>query len=89
MPIGPAVNVGIRRGQVLDLPWRHVDLDAARLVLDQPILSVEYGAHIADVETRTATARSTSILAPWPCGCSGIQLSRGRSVGLDSTAHLG
>jgi integrase len=35
VPIYVAANTGMRRGEVLGLPWRHVDLDAARLVVDQ------------------------------------------------------
>ena len=38
-PIFLAANTGMRRGEVLGLTWRNVDLDAARLVVDQQILS--------------------------------------------------
>ena len=44
VPIFLAANTGMRRGEVLGLTWRNVDLDAARLVVSQQILSVEYEA---------------------------------------------
>lgn len=61
-PIFLAANTGMRRGEVLGLTWRNVDLDAARLVVDQQILSVEYEARVADV--KTTNSRRTIDLDP-------------------------
>jgi integrase len=52
----------MRRGEVLGLTWRNVDLDAGRLVVNQQILSVEYKATVADV--KTAHSRRTIDLDP-------------------------
>ena len=41
VPIFIAANTGMRRGEVLGLTWRNLDLDAARLVVSQQILSVQ------------------------------------------------
>jgi len=57
-----AANTGRRRGEVLGVPWRNVDLDAARLVVDQQILSVEYGTSVADV--KSTNSRRTIDLDP-------------------------
>ena len=70
-PIFLAANTGMRRGEVLGLPWRNVDLDAGRLVVDQQILSVEYGAQVADVKTTNSRrtinldARTVAVLKAW------------------------
>ena len=61
VPIFLAANTGMRRGEVLGLTWRNVDLDGARLV-SQQILSVEYAATVADV--KTAHSRRTIDLDP-------------------------
>lgn len=71
VPILLAANTGMRRGEVLGLTWRNVDLDAARLTVSQQILSVEYSAKVADV--KTAHSRrvvdldpfSVSVLRTW------------------------
>jgi integrase len=71
VPIYLAANTGMRRGEVLGLPWRNVDLDAARLVVDQQILSVEYGTHVADVKTTNSRRtidldpRTVAVLRTW------------------------
>ncbi len=70
-PIFLAANTGMRRGEVLGLTWRNVDLDAARLVVDQQILSVEYGARFADVKTTNSRRtidldpRTVAVLRAW------------------------
>jgi len=70
-PIFLAANTGMRRGEVLGLPWRNVDLDAGRLVVDQQILSVEYGAQVADVKTTNSRrtinldGRTVAVLKTW------------------------
>ena len=61
-PIFLAANTGMRRGEVLGLTWRNVDLDNARLTVNQQILSVEYEAKVADV--KTAHSRRTIDLDP-------------------------
>jgi integrase len=71
VPIFIAANTGMRRGEVLGLTWRNVDLDAARLVVSQQILSVEYEASVADVKTshsrRTIDLdpRTVAVLKAW------------------------
>jgi integrase len=62
VPIFLAANTGMRRGEVLGPTWRNVDLDNARLVVSQQILSVEYEATVADV--KTANSRRTIDLDP-------------------------
>jgi integrase len=57
-----AANTGMRRGEVLGLTWRNVDLDTARLTVSQQILSVEYEAKVADV--KTSHSRRTIDLDP-------------------------
>jgi integrase len=51
LPILLAAITGMRRGEVLGLTWRNVDLDADRLTVSRQILSVEYEAKVADVKT--------------------------------------
>ncbi len=62
VPIYLAANTGMRRGEVLGLTWRNVDLDNARLVVEQQVQSVEYEASVADV--KTAGSRRTIDLDP-------------------------
>jgi integrase len=52
----------MRRGEVLGLTWRNVDLDKARLVVEQQVQSVEYEASGTDV--KTAGSRRTIDLDP-------------------------
>jgi len=52
----------MRRGEVLGLPWRNVDVEAARLVVSQALLSVDYEAAVSDV--KTANSRRTIDLDP-------------------------
>ena len=64
-------NTGMRRGEVLGLTWRNVDLDTARLVVSQSVLSVDYEASVADVKTATSRrtidldARTVATLRAW------------------------
>lgn len=55
-----AAHTGMRRGEVLGLTWRDLDLDANRLSVRQAVITVEYQMTIADV--KTGTARRTSDL---------------------------
>jgi integrase len=70
-PIFLAANTGMRRGEVLGLTWRNVDLDAARLTVAQQILSVGYEAGVADVKTANSRrtidldARTVAVLRTW------------------------
>ena len=71
VPIFIAANTGMRRGEVLGLTWRNLDLDAARLVVSQQILSVEYAASVADVKTSNSRRtidldpRTVAVLKAW------------------------
>lgn len=66
-----AANTGMRRGEVLGLRWEHVNLDAARLVVTQAVLSVEYETSVADVKTANSRraidldARTVTVLRAW------------------------
>ncbi len=62
VPIFLAANTGMRRGEVLGLTRRNVDLDTGRLTVSQQILSVEYEAKVADV--KTSHSRPTIDLDP-------------------------
>lgn len=57
-----AANTGMRRGEVLGLRWRDVDLDARRLSVHQAVISVAYALQVADV--KTGTSRRTIDLDP-------------------------
>ena len=61
-PIYLAANTGMRRGELLGLTWRNVDLDKARLVVDQQLLSVGYDAEVG--APKTSTSRRTIDLDP-------------------------
>jgi integrase len=49
-----AANTGMRRGEVLGLRWKDVDLDRARLSVNQAAVSVAYEVEVGDVKTDTA-----------------------------------
>jgi integrase len=51
---------GMRRGEVLGLRWRDVDMDAARLVVEQTLVSPRYVCPSLNRRRRRAGARSTS-----------------------------
>jgi len=57
-----AANTGMRRGEILGLRWKDVDLDARRLSVHQAVISVAYALQIADV--KTGTSRRTIDLDP-------------------------
>jgi integrase len=46
-----ASYTGMRRGEVLGLRWKDLDLDANRLSVRQALVSVAYELHISDVKT--------------------------------------
>jgi len=66
-----AANTGMRRGEVLGLRWRDVDLDAGRLSVHQAVISVAYDIHISDVKTGSSRRtidhdrRTISVLRSW------------------------
>lgn len=57
-----AANTGMRRGELLGLTWRNVDLDDGRLVVDQQLLSVGCDAEVG--APKTSTSRRTIDLDP-------------------------
>lgn len=48
-----AAYTGMRRGEVLGLRWRDLDLDAGRLSVRQALVEVAYEVHLSDVKTDT------------------------------------
>ncbi len=66
-----AANTGMRRGEILGLRWRDVDLDARRLSIHQAVISVAYALQIADVKTGTSRRtidldpRTSAVLRSW------------------------
>lgn len=66
-----AANTGMRRGEILGLRWDHVDLDAARLVVTQAVLSIDYETSVSDVKTSNSRrtidldARTVAVLRAW------------------------
>lgn len=64
-------NTGMRRGEVLGLTWRNIDLETARISVTQAVLAPEYQVTVSDVKTpysrrtidldpRTVAVRSSS-----------------------------
>jgi integrase len=49
-----AAYTGMRRGEVLGLRWRDVDLDGGRVSVRQALVSVAYEVSISDVKTGTS-----------------------------------
>jgi integrase len=49
-----AAHTGMRRGEVLGLRWRDLDLDAGRVSVRQALVSVAYDVTISDVKTGTS-----------------------------------
>ena len=43
---------GMRRGEVLGLSWRSVDLDAAKLTVEQSLLTVDYRIELQTPKTK-------------------------------------
>jgi integrase len=52
-----AATTGMRRGELAGLPWRNVDLDAARLTVNQQIVSVGY--QLIEDDLKTESSRHT------------------------------
>ena len=57
-----AATTGMRRGELAGLTWRNADLDAARLTVNQQILSVGY--NLIESSVKSATSRRTIDLDP-------------------------
>jgi integrase len=49
-----AAHTGMRRGEVLGVRWRDIDLDARRVSVCQALVSVAYQVSISDVKTGTS-----------------------------------
>lgn len=49
-----AAHTGMRRGEVLGVRWRDIDLDAGRVAVRQALVSVAYEVSISDVKTGTS-----------------------------------
>lgn len=61
-------DTGMRRGEVLGLTLRNVDFGAARLVVSQSVLSVDYEASVKTATSRRTIdpdARSVATLRAW------------------------
>lgn len=52
-----AATTGMRRGELAGLRWRNVDLDAARVTVNQQVVSVEY--ELIEDDLKTASSRRT------------------------------
>ncbi len=48
-----AAHTGMRRGEVLGLRWRDLDLGAGRLSVRQALIEIAYEVHMSDVKTDT------------------------------------
>jgi integrase len=66
-----AAHTGMRRGEILGLRWKDVDLDQARLAIRQAIISVAYEVKVSDVKTGTGRrtinldSRTVDVLRAW------------------------
>ena len=49
-----AATTGMRRGELAGLRWRNVDLEAARLTVNQQVVSVDYKLIVDDLKTETS-----------------------------------
>ena len=57
-----AATTGMRRGEIAGLLWHNVDLEAARLTINQQIVSVQY--ELIESDLKTPTSRRNIDLAP-------------------------
>ena len=55
-----AAHTGMRRGEVLGLRWRDLDLAAGRLSVRQAVIEIAYEVHLSEGRRTPAGARSTS-----------------------------
>jgi integrase len=66
-----AANTGMRRGEVLGLRWKDVDLASRRLSVRQAVISVAYDLQVADVKTGSGRRtidldnRTIAVLQSW------------------------
>lgn len=66
-----AANTGMRRGEVLGMRWKDVDLERSRLSVQQALVNVAYKLQLADVKTQTSRRsidldeRTVSVLRSW------------------------
>jgi integrase len=66
-----AANTGMRRGEVLGLRWKDVDLDRCRLSVQQALVNIAYELEFADVKTQTSRRtidldeRTIAVLRAW------------------------
>jgi integrase len=66
-----AANTGMRRGEILGLGWKDVELDRAPLSVNQAVVSVAYEVKVSDVKTGTARrtidldGRTVAVLRKW------------------------
>ncbi len=61
----------MRRGEVLGLRWKDVDLDRGRLSVQQALVNIAYELELADVKTQTSRRtidldeRTVAVLRAW------------------------
>ncbi len=66
-----AANTGMRRGEVLGLQWKDVDLERGRLSVQQALVNIAYELELADVKTQTSRRtidldeRTVAVLRTW------------------------
>jgi integrase len=66
-----AANTGMRRGELLGLRWKDVDLDRGRLSIQQALVNIAYELDLADVKTPTSRRtidldeRTVAVLRAW------------------------
>ena len=72
VPIFLAANTGMRRGEVLGLTWRNVDLDTARLTVSQQFCRSSTKPRSPTSRHRTAAAPSISIRERSLCSGRGV-----------------
>jgi integrase len=84
-----SANTGMRRGEVLGLHWRDVDLETARLSVHQAVTNVAYEKHLGDVKTETGRRtidldlRTVGVLRAWRQAQLEAELITGRTAGDD------